>query len=53
MMRPPCGRLALHQAEGALRAEERAVEIDVDHRLPLLEGQFVERHGRRADARRC
>ena len=33
-----------------MRAKKRAVEIDVDHRLPLREGQFVERDRGRAGA---
>ena len=42
--------LPLHQRIGALRAEERAVEVDVDDRLPLLVGQLFEGDRRRADA---
>ena len=37
--------LALHQAEGVLGAQEDAGQVDVDHGLPLLVGQVLERHG--------
>ena len=50
MMRPPCGVLPLHQRIGALGAKEGAVEVDVDHRLPLLVGELFEGDRRRADA---
>src|SRR5262245_46074323 len=47
---PAARVLALHDLEGFLRAEEGAGEVRVDHRLPLLERQVLERHGGRADA---
>ena len=42
--------LRLHQPERLLRAEERAGEVRRRRPLPLLEGQVLERHGRRARA---
>ena len=50
MMRPPRGRLLLHQRERLLRAEKRARQVDVDDRPPLLDGQVFERHAGRVDA---
>ena len=47
MIRPPRGVLALHEPERRLGAQERAGQVHVDHRLPLLEGQVLERHRRR------
>ena len=44
MMRPPLGSWILHQAEGTLGAEEHAGQINVDHPLPILEGELVEGH---------
>ena len=37
------GPLILHDAEGRLRAEEGAGEVDVHRHLPLIEGQILER----------
>ena len=51
MIRPPRGHLPLHQPEGLLRAEERAGEVRVDDRPPLLDAELLERDRRRADAR--
>ena len=44
---PAARRLPLHQAERALRAKKGAVEVDVDHRLPLRVAS-VRRAARRA-----
>ncbi|MCY1179452.1 hypothetical protein D9M73_198550 [compost metagenome] len=41
--------LPAHQSEGTTGAEENAVEVGVDHVAPLLECQFIERHGRGVD----
>ena len=50
MMRPPFGFLRLHDAKGLLGAEEDPGEVGVDHLLPLVEAEVLQRHGRRADA---
>ena len=50
MMRPPRGDLILHDAEGFLRAQERAGEVGVDRGLPFVERQIFERHRGCADA---
>ena len=42
--------LVLHDAEGVLRAQERAGEVGVHHRLPLRQRQILEIDGRRAHA---
>jgi len=44
------GGLALHHAEGVLRAEEHAGQIDVDDGLPLLEREVLQRERRCAAA---
>ena len=44
------GILALHHRERLLRAEERAGEIDVDDRAPLVDGELVNRHAAGAGA---
>ena len=46
-------RLALHHRDRSLRTQERAGEIDVDHSLPLLECQLVERAPAARRRRRC
>src|SRR5947207_1917923 len=43
---PAAWLLGLHELEGFLRAEERAGQVDVDDRFPLLVAQILERHGR-------
>ena len=42
--------LVLHDAEGVLGAQERAGEVGVHHRLPLLEAEVLEIDRRRAHA---
>src|SRR3546814_12146749 len=39
---PALRLLALHQPEGAARAEEHAVQVDVDHLLPGAPGELAE-----------
>src|SRR3546814_1866924 len=39
---PALRLLALHQPEGAARAEEHAVQVDVDHLLPGAPGELTE-----------
>ena len=43
MIRPPRGCWLLHDPECFLRAQKRAGEIRVDHRLPLFVSQILER----------
>ena len=43
--------LRFHQQEGLLRAEKRPRQVDVHHRLPLFDGQLLERRAARGDAR--
>ena len=50
MMRPPRRRLVLHDAEGVLGAQERAGEVGIHHRLPLLEGEILKIDRRGAHA---
>ena len=50
MMRPPRGSCDLHDADGLLRAEKRAGEVDGDDRVPLLEGEVLDGHGGSARA---
>ncbi|MEN9668489.1 MAG: hypothetical protein RLZZ386_396 [Planctomycetota bacterium] len=42
--------LLFHHAIGGLRAEKHAGQIDVDHRLPFLVGQFFKQNPRRIGA---
>ena len=42
MMRPPCGLLLAHDAEGSARAQERAGQIDRHDVVPGLDRQFVD-----------
>jgi hypothetical protein len=42
--------LVLHHAERFADAVERAVQVGLDHLLPLLDRQLVDRHRRRAHA---
>src|SRR5579872_2906452 len=46
---PASRRLALHELDRFLSAEERAGEIDIHHLLPGIEGELFERHRRCAD----
>ena len=39
--------LIFHQPERVLRAQKRAGQVDVDHVLPLIDGEIFERDGRR------
>ena len=50
MMRPPRGLLGLHDADGLLRAEKCAGEIDADDRGPLLVGEVFDRDAGSAGA---
>ena len=45
-----CRRLALHETDRLLRAQERAGEVHVDDSLPLREREVFERHRRCAHA---
>ena len=50
MIRPPLGVCALHERKRLLRAQERASEIRVHDRPPLLYRELIERDAWRADA---
>ena len=44
------GRLRLHDLDRFLGAPEHRVQVDVDHRLPLLDGELLHRHRGKAHA---
>jgi hypothetical protein len=48
---PAARLLRLHEADGVLRAQERAGEIDGHHRAPLFEGKILHRNSRSAHTR--
>ena len=45
-MRPPLGTLGFHDLDGLLGAQERAGEVHIHHRRPLLEGEVLHGHRR-------
>jgi hypothetical protein len=50
MMRPALRLLILHQSKRLLGAEKRAGQVDIDDRLPLFDGQLLDRHATCRDA---
>ena len=53
MMRPPRGCCDFISADGVLRAQKRAGQVDGHHSAPLLEGEIFHRNSRERLCPRC